>query len=213
MVRKPVVAGQFYPASKSKLEAEVKTLLSISDSKKSFNNILGIVSPHAGYIYSGRTAAYGFNLLKDKNIETVIIISPSHREYFPGVSVYEGDAYETPLGVVEVNKEIVQKLTEESKIIFKGIEGHREEHAVEVQIPFLQIVLEDFKIVPIVIGDQGDLFVNELAEKCSLSVSYLNEIEKGKKEAKACEGIKNTLLQKGYTIPLVADIHFYLFAL
>ena len=167
MIRKPTVAGQFYPASKSKLEAEVKTLLSISDSKKSFDNIFGIVSPHAGYIYSGRTAAYGFNLLKDKDIETVIIISPSHREYFPGVSVYEGDAYETPLGVVEVNKEIVQKLTEESRIIFKGIEGHRQEHAVEVQIPFLQVVLKDFKIVPIVIGDQGDLFVNELAEEIS----------------------------------------------
>ena len=167
MIRRPAVAGQFYPASKSKLEAEVKMLLSISDSNKSFNNIFGIVSPHAGYIYSGRTAAYGFNLLKNKNIETVIIVSPSHREYFPGVSVYEGDAYETPLGVVEINKEIVQKLTEESKIIFKGIDGHREEHAVEVQIPFLQIVLKDFKIVPIVIGDQGDLFVNELGEKLS----------------------------------------------
>ena len=114
----PTVAGQFYPASKSKLEAEVKTLLSISDSKKSFDNIFGIVSPHAGYIYSGRTAAYGFNLFKDKEIETVIIISPSHREYFPGVSVYEGDAYETPLGVAEVNKEIVQKLTEESRVYF-----------------------------------------------------------------------------------------------
>ncbi len=167
MIRKPAVAGQFYPASKSKLEAEVKTLLSISDSKKSFDNIFGIVSPHAGYIYSGRTAAYGFNLLKDKEIETVIIISPSHREYFPGVSVYEGDAYETPLGIVEVNKEIVQELTEDSKVIFKGIEGHRQEHAVEVQIPFLQVVLKDFKIIPIVIGDQGDMFVNELVEKLS----------------------------------------------
>ena len=71
------------------------------------------------------------------------------------------------LECVEVNKEIVQKLTEESRIIFKGIEGHRQEHAVEVQIPFLQVVLKDFKIVPIVIGDQGDLFVNELAEKLS----------------------------------------------
>lgn len=167
MIRKPVVAGQFYPASKSKLEAEVKSLLSISDSKKSFNNIFGIVSPHAGYIYSGRTAAYGFNLFKDKEIETVIIISPSHREYFPGVCVYEGDAYETPLGVIEVNKDMVQKLTEESRVIFKGIEGHKQEHAIEVQIPFLQVVLKDFKIVPIVIGDQGDMFVNELAEKLS----------------------------------------------
>ena len=167
MIRKPAVAGLFYPASRNKLESEVKTLLSISDSKKSFNNILGIVSPHAGYVYSGKTAAYGFNLLKDKNIETVIIISPSHREYLPGISVYEGDAYETPLGVVEVNKNMTEKLTEESRVIFKGIEGHREEHAIEVQIPFLQVMLKDFKIVPIVMGDQGELFIDELGEKLS----------------------------------------------
>ncbi len=169
-IRQPAVAGLFYPASKSKLEAEVKTLLSISDSKKTFNNIFGIVVPHAGYIYSGRTASYGFNLLKDKNIETVIIISPSHKEYFPGISVYEGDGYETPLGVVEVNKVMTEQLTGESRIIFKGIEGHRQEHAVEVQIPFLQVVLKDFKIVPVVMGDQGGLFVDELAEKLSLIV-------------------------------------------
>jgi MEMO1 family protein len=144
-------------------------LLSISDSGKTFNNIFGIVVPHAGYIYSGRTASYGFNLLKGKNIETVIILSPSHREYFPGVSVFDGDAYETPLGDVEVDDEMRNKLTGESKIIFKGIEGHIREHAVEVQIPFLQIVLKDFKIVPVVMGDQGDLFVNELSEKLSLA--------------------------------------------
>ena len=169
-IRQPAVAGLFYPASKNKLEAEIKTLLSISDSRKTFNNIFGIIVPHAGYIYSGSTASYGFNLLKNKNIETVIIISPSHREYFPGISVYEGDGYETPLGVVEVNKDMTDKLAEESKIIFKGSEGHRSEHAVEVQIPFLQVLLKDFKIVPIVMGDQGDLFVDELAEKLSLAV-------------------------------------------
>ena len=68
MIRKPAVAGLFYPASRNKLESEVKTLLSVSDSKKSFNNIFGIIVPHAGYIYSGSTASYGFNLLKNKNI-------------------------------------------------------------------------------------------------------------------------------------------------
>ncbi len=166
-IRQPAVAGLFYPSSKSKLADEVKTLLSISDSKKTFDNIFGIVVPHAGYIYSGRTAAYGFNLLKDKNFETVIIISPSHREYFPGISVYNGDAYETPLGVVEVDKNLADKLVGESRTIFKGSEGHGEEHAIEVQIPFLQMVLNDFKIVPVVMGAQGSLFVNELAEKLS----------------------------------------------
>ncbi|HSP87213.1 MAG TPA: AmmeMemoRadiSam system protein B, partial [Ignavibacteriaceae bacterium] len=166
-IRKPAVAGLFYPSSKNQLEDEIRTLLSISQSPKAFNNIFGIVVPHAGYIYSGRTAAYAFNLLKNKNIETIIIISPSHREYFPGISIYDGDAYETPLGVIDVDKVIAEKLIGDSRIIFKGIQGHKQEHAVEVQIPFLQTVLKDFKFVPVVMGDQGDLFVNELAEKLS----------------------------------------------
>lgn len=169
-IRRPSVAGMFYPASKEKLEAEVKTLLSISDSGKHFDGIFGIVSPHAGYIYSGRTASYGFNLLKDKDIETVVVIAPSHREYFPGVCVYSGDAYETPLGIVEVNRKISDNLTEESRIIYNSIEGHREEHAIEVQLPFLQVVLGDFKLVPVVIGDQSDMFINELAEKLSQAI-------------------------------------------
>jgi len=166
-VRHPTVSGMFYPASKEKLETEVRTLLSTYQFNKNFKNIFGLISPHAGYVYSGKTASYGFNLLKGKEIETVIIISPSHREYFPGISVYDGDAYETPLGIVEVNKEMSDKLIDRSKIIFKGIEGHSQEHAIEVQIPFLQVVLGDFKIVPVVMGDQGNLYVNELAEKLS----------------------------------------------
>jgi AmmeMemoRadiSam system protein B len=172
-IRKPAVAGLFYPAFKDRLEDEVKTLLSISDSGKTFNNIFGIVVPHAGYIYSGRTASYAFNLLKGKEIDTVIILSPSHREYFPGISVYDGDGYETPFGAVEVNKKIADKLTVESKVIFKGIEGHRKEHAVEVQMPFLQMILNDFQIVPVVLGDQGNLFVDEISEKLSEVIELL----------------------------------------
>lgn len=166
-IRKPAVAGLFYPASKQKLEYEVKVLLSTTDYGKSFNNIFGLVSPHAGYIYSGKTAAYGFNLLKNSEVKNVVIISPSHREYFPGISIYNGDAYETPLGIVEVNNEFADKLTTDSKVIFRGDEGHRDEHAVEVQIPFLQLILNDFRIVPIVMGDQGKIFINELALKLS----------------------------------------------
>jgi MEMO1 family protein len=166
-VRPPAVAGLFYPGSKHKLESEIKTLLSAAQPGKNIGNVFGLVSPHAGYIYSGKTAAFGFNSIKNKDIRNVIIISPSHREYFPGISVYSGDAYETPLGIVEVNNEIADGLTTHNKVIFRGTEGHSQEHAVEVQIPFLQMVLDNFKIVPVVMGDQGDLFVNELAVKLS----------------------------------------------
>ncbi len=166
-IRHQQVAGYFYPAEKEKLKQDIALLLQVAKPVKVFNKIFGIVSPHAGYIYSGKTAAYAYNLLKDKSYKTVIIISPSHAEYFPGISIYDGDAYETPLGLVEIDQEITEKILADSKIVFKGIQGHRREHALEVQIPFLQSVLKDFKIVPIVMGDQSKMFVDHLAEKIS----------------------------------------------
>lgn len=164
-VREPVVAGMFYPSPPNKLKDEIQLLLDTYKSEESFQNVFGIVSPHAGYTYSGRTAAIAFNTLANKNYKTVVIISPSHKEYFPGISIYSGDAYKTPLGEVAVNKEMVLKLTADEKFIFEGLNGHRTEHAVEVQIPFLQMVIKDFSIVPIVMGDQRKMFIDGLAQK------------------------------------------------
>ena len=164
-IRRAMVAGYFYPSNSQKLSDEIETLLSISNPDITLQYITGIISPHAGYIYSGRTAAFAYNLLKGKTIDKVIIISPSHREYFPGICIYDGIGYETPLGIVEIDRELVDKIVKEQKNIYKGIEGHREEHAIEVQIPFLQKVLTEFKIVPIVMGDQSRLFIDELSNR------------------------------------------------
>lgn len=166
-IRHQQVAGYFYPSEQDKLQRDISLMLQVAKPEKSFDKIFGIVAPHAGYIYSGKTAAYVYNFLRNKKYKTVIIISPSHAEYFPGISIYDGDAYETPLGLVEIDKEMTDKLVEGSKLIFKGIQGHRKEHALEVQIPFLQSVLKDFKIVPIVMGEQGKMYVDELAQKIS----------------------------------------------
>jgi AmmeMemoRadiSam system protein B len=166
-IRKAAVAGYFYPSNPEKLSDEIETLISISNPGINLKNITGIVSPHAGYIYSGRTAAYAYNLLSGKDIHKIIIISPSHREYFPGVCIYEGDGYETPLGVVEVDSELAGKLIDGNRIIYRGVEGHKDEHAIEVQIPFLQKMINKFKIIPIVMGDQGKMFVDKLAVKIS----------------------------------------------
>ena len=164
-IRKPKVAGMFYPADPEKLRNEVDLLLSLAQPEASPNFIFGLISPHAGYVYSGRTASYGYKLLYNRDIQTVIIISPSHREYFPGSSVFSGEGYETPLGFIPVNKSIAEKIVEGSKSIFMGTEGHGEEHAIEVQLPFLQTVLKEFSFVPIVMGDQGKIFIDELADK------------------------------------------------
>lgn len=165
MIRQPAVAGFFYPADPNILKRQINALLEIAQPNIKIDSVNGLVVPHAGYQYSGKTAAFGFNLLKNKKYKTVIILSPSHREYFPGVSIYNGDAYETPLGIVEIDNEIAQKLETQNQIIFRGIEGHRDEHAIEVEIPFLQTVLKNFKIVPIVMGDQSKIFIDTLAEK------------------------------------------------
>ena len=169
-IRQPAVAGLFYPSDAHKLRTDVKNMLLASESDLDISRVFGIVSPHAGYIYSGGTAAFGFNLLKNKKYNKVIIISPSHREYFPGNSIYNGDAYQTPLGLVNIDKELAQKIVEGSKTVFLGMEGHRQEHAVEVQIPFLQTVLTDFKIVPIVMGDQTKAYVDDLASQIAKAV-------------------------------------------
>lgn len=164
-IREPAVAGMFYPASALKLKEQINNFLEEAVLDQKYADVAGIVSPHAGYLYSGRTAAFGFNSLQKKDYKTVIILSPSHREYFRGISIYDGEAYRTPLGDVPINNEMVERITDGSKIIFKGIQGHRGEHAVEVQIPFLQVIMKNFSIVPIVIGDQNRSFVYELGDK------------------------------------------------
>jgi AmmeMemoRadiSam system protein B len=130
----------------------------------SFNSVAGLIAPHAGYVYSGKTAAYGYKTIEGMDFENVIVISPSHREYFKGISIYSGDAYETPLGKILVNQDLSEKLISESEIIYSGTEGHKYEHALEVQLPFLQTVLKDFKLIPMVIGDQRREFISELAD-------------------------------------------------
>ena len=164
-IRKPAVAGMFYPADKRELQNQLHALLDSTKLEEDFKNIAGLIAPHAGYLYSGKTAAFAFNTLANKNYETVIIISPSHREYFPGISIYDGDAYETPLGIVEINKDVRDKLISEN--IYEAIQGHRNEHGIEVEIPFLQTVLKNFTIVPIVMGDQNKNYVDELSQKLS----------------------------------------------
>jgi MEMO1 family protein len=165
IIREPAVAGMFYPSSPGKLKEEIAILLESCKPEEKFRDVLGIVVPHAGYIYSGRTASYAFNAAAAQIYKTIIIIAPSHREYFPGISVFNGDAYKTPFGTVEIDKDFREKICGSTGHIFSGTQGHRAEHAVEVQIPFLQSVFSDFTILPIVIGDQNRKYVYELSDK------------------------------------------------
>ena len=151
-IRKPAVAGMFYPASPDRLKGEISNYLRKVASVKTEGEIVAIISPHAGYEFSGGVAAYGFKAIEGKDFSTVIIIGPSHYVYFKGSSIYPEGYYRTPLGDVEIDKELAKKLINGSNIRFYP-PAHQREHSVEVQIPFLQTVLKDFKIVPIIMGN------------------------------------------------------------
>lgn len=158
-VRQPAVAGQFYPARPDELLAMLDRFLAQAAVPPISERIVAIVAPHAGYEYSGGVAAYSYALLKGRKFERVVVIAPSHFEAFAFNSVFDGDAYATPLGSVPVDKEFAAKLAKLSPLIRLSSSGHtptqrQGEHAIEVQLPFLQHVLEQFKLVPIVMGDQ-----------------------------------------------------------
>jgi len=148
--RLPVVAGSFYPSDPGKLIAQINSFFERVPKFEIKGEIIGMIVPHAGYISSGFTAAVAYNLLIGKNIKNVVIISPSHYEFIRGVSLFDGIGYLTPLGRVDINKEIAGELLSSGDTIYKSSDGHREEHSIEVQIPFLQRVLSDFKIIPLV---------------------------------------------------------------
>jgi len=109
-IRKPAVAGYFYPRDKEGLKKTVDDFISNVKQKQTTGKIIGLMSPHAGYVFSGQVAAYAYRQIKDRNYDTVVIIGPSHRAYIKGASVGNWDAYATPLGKVTVNKEIVDDL-------------------------------------------------------------------------------------------------------
>ncbi len=163
-IRPPAVAGMFYEREPVKLKKTIDEFLKNVKPPKISGEIIGLVSPHAGYFYSGKTAAYGYKLIENKNYDTVIVISPSHYEYFRGVSIYNGSAYQTPLGIVEIDHELREQLKDYNSILEISKRGHGREHALEVQLPFLQVVLNQFKLLPIVMGDQSKDFVFALAE-------------------------------------------------
>ncbi len=162
MKRAPAVAGMFYPDDPDLLRLAVEQLYARAPKSPFRGEVLGLISPHAGYIYSGPTAAAGYATIVGRQFDTVVIVAPSHREYFRGISIYPGDAYITPLGEVAVDTDMRARVLASSPHVVADIAGHREEHAIEVQLPFLQVGLPEFRLLPIVMGEQNRSYVMEL---------------------------------------------------
>ncbi|MDP2911649.1 MAG: AmmeMemoRadiSam system protein B [Candidatus Omnitrophota bacterium] len=159
--RKPAVAGAFYPADKDVLTKEVDGFLANAKKPDIKGKIIALVAPHAGYEYSGQVAAYSFKQLEGSDFKKIIIISPSHYVSFAGMSVYNKGSFETPLGIVKIDEELANKIMAKDKRFIFYPEAHQKEHAIEVELPFLQRVYKDkdFKIVPITMGnpESGDI--------------------------------------------------------
>lgn len=156
-VRKPAVSGSFYPASKERLTEQLTNFLksaSISGIPED-KRLLAIIVPHAGYDYSGGVAGHSFKLLEDKPYSSVVLIGPSHYVGFDGISIYPKGAWRTPLGDINVDEELSQEFMSKTDKIYFYPPAHTREHCLEVELPFLQVVWrKDFKIVPLVMGDQ-----------------------------------------------------------
>jgi MEMO1 family protein len=158
--RRPTVAGQFYESDAEALRLQIKSCFLNSlgpakipqiNSHSHPRNIVGLISPHAGYMYSGPIAASGFfELAQDGTPDSVVILGPNHTGYGSGLSIVREGTWQTPLGEVQIDKELADNILAETSIVDVDEVAHRYEHSIEVQLPFLQYLYGDkFKFVPI----------------------------------------------------------------
>ena len=174
-IREPAVAGAFYPDRPEVLTRDVKRYLENAKKEKVEGEIVALIVPHAGYMYSGQVAAYAYRLIEGKTFDSVVLVGPSHRALFKGASLYDRGAYRTPLGLVPVDVDLSKRMMEGRKEIQFLPEAHAEEHSLEVQIPFLQMVFKSFKLVPIVMEPYWSW------ETCQTLASAMAEAVRGKK--------------------------------
>ena len=187
-MRHPAVSGMFYPAVKSDLELSIdRTLSSSILPDLDINRIIGVVVPHAGYEYSGGTAAYSYNAIrKYSRLHHFVILGPNHRG--TGSSVSTGmDEWETPLGVAEVNVGIMNEIMAEAPFMENDPRSHYAEHSIEVQIPFLQRIYgKEFTFMPICMWYQekdvaiplGDALARHADEFTIIASSDLNHYQR-----------------------------------
>jgi len=162
-VRRPVVSGAFYPSEPETLNSRIEDCFThelgpgtLPDDGMEDKHVISLVSPHAGYIYSGPVAAHGYlHLSRQKAPETIILIGPNHTGLGKQVSMWGEGAWQTPLGEVPVDEKLCKELGDSSENIEFDEMGHLREHSIEVQLPFLQYIFDDFKIVPLCMGSQN----------------------------------------------------------
>jgi len=176
-IRPPAVASMFYPGRAAELRKEVQNYLSNAETEEDVPKLKKgetaelrtLIVPHAGYIYSGEIAACAYQLLQENQnqFKRVLLLGPAHRVWLEGAAFPEADAFETPLGEITLDKELIEKMLAEFSWISVSDEAHSEEHCLEVQLPFLQETLGDFELLPLVVGETKTEQITEIIQQFS----------------------------------------------
>ncbi len=161
-VRRAQVAGSWYPGDKEHLAPYIDAMLAEAKPPKVAGNIIALISPHAGYRFSGKAAATGYSLLRGRDIRRVIVLAISHRVPFRGASIPDVTHFETPLGLIPLDSAAVARLRR-SPVVGDNERAEIGEHSLEMQLPFLQRVLPSFSLVPILVGEMSESDYVELA--------------------------------------------------
>ena len=176
---RPCIGGQWYPNTKELIIQNLEIYLSNSDVEKPSGKLYGIIVPHAGHIYSGQVAAHAFKCIEGMDFDTVIVVSPSHFLADGNILSTSHDAYLTVMGAIEIDKaflnEIDNRLREnfEEKLVYVSKDP---EHAIEVELPFLQYVLKSFLLVPIMIFNQSNEIASALGHSLAQVIADRNAL-------------------------------------
>ena len=154
-VRSPAVAGSFYPDSPKVLSAQMGKFIHDAELKETDRELIGLIAPHAGYVYSGHVAGYAYKQLLGQSFDTVVLLGLSHRYRIDGAAIYARGAFRTPLGDIPIDEDLAAEIMRLNSDIVDLPPAHANEHSLEVQLPFLQHILSDFRIVPILLQDDS----------------------------------------------------------
>jgi len=163
-LRKPAVAGTWYSDSPDVLAADVDGYLAAADPASSLDDLVALVAPHAGLMYSGPVAAYAYRQLRGRAPKLIALVGPSHFVGFDGVAVYRRGGFASPLGVVEVDEASAAALLAASPVCREHASAHVREHSLEMQLPFVRRLAPDARILPLVMGWQTDQTARALGE-------------------------------------------------
>jgi len=172
-IRPAAVAGTWYSADAGELAGEVDEYLDAASTTPPVAGLVALIAPHAGLMYSGPVAGHAYRQLRDRHVETVVVVGPSHFVTFDGVALWAHGAFESPLGAAKVDEAFAAELLAASPIVLEDTRPHRREHSLEMQLPFLRRVAPEARIVPLLVGHQTDATARELGKA-------LGDIARGK---------------------------------